>query len=106
MEVGANSRNLLSANEAACRGYEDVFILSFEPLLNHYCALSHAKRADSRSELGMLDGGRGYALPFAVASSAESYAELGVTRVDGCSGLLTPNKQQSVDGYNATFVPW
>ena len=47
VEVGSNSRNTLAAVEARCGGNEDVFVLSFEPLLGQYCRLSASeKRCD------------------------------------------------------------
>jgi len=112
VEVGANSRNTLASTEARCAGNEDVFVVSFEPLLGQYCRLTAAQRSDSVSGLGACAGTEdrndieiipnGIVLPMAVGSS-DSIQEFRVSALDGCSSLLASNDEASKDDRGDTF---
>jgi len=112
VEVGANSRNTLASTEARCAGNEDVFVVSFEPLLGQYCRLTAAQRSDSMSRLGACAGNdasgdlevlpNGIVLPMAVGSS-DSIQEFRVSALDGCSSLLASNDEASKDDRGDTF---
>ena len=102
VEVGANSRNTLASTEARCSGNEDVFVVSFEPLMGQYCRLTAADNSDTMNLLGGSGGGgdstatrNGVALPFAVGASDEPQ-NFHVSALDGCSGLLTPLSKKAV----------
>ncbi|GMH84164.1 hypothetical protein TrST_g12295 [Triparma strigata] len=92
VEVGANSRNLLAWAEARCEGNEDVYVISFEPLLAQYAAITHAAKHDELTALGETRGARngmGVSLPLAVASGVD-YLYFNVSPLDSCSGTLDP----------------
>ena len=112
VEVGTNSRNTLASTEARCAGNEDVFVVSFEPLLGQYCRLTAAQRSDSMSHLGTCTRSRdqhdsevisnSIVLPMAVGSS-DSIQEFRVSAIDGCSSLLATNDEASRDDRGDTF---
>ena len=112
VDVGTNSRNTLASTEARCAGNEDVFVISFEPLLGQYCRLTAAQRSDSMSHLGTCIGSRdlndtemipnGIVIPMAVGSS-DSIQEFRVSAIDGCSSLLATNDEASKDDRGDTF---
>ena len=112
VEVGTNSRNTLASTEARCAGNEDVFVVSFEPLLGQYCRLTAAQRSDRMSHLGICTGSKdlndaetipnGIVLPMAVGSS-DSIQEFRVSAIDGCSSLLATNDEASKDDRGDTF---
>jgi FkbM family methyltransferase len=106
VEVGANSRNTLAATEARCSGNEDVFVVSFEPLLGQYCRLTAAGKSDTMNRLGACSGSgeingddlepNGVVLPIAIGPS-DSTQEFRVSALDGCSSLLATNDEALKD---------
>lgn len=96
LELGANTIYTVKGTaHAPVRGPEeralkakDIFVLSFEPLLNKYIQnLEQVTAWNEEGQLGQyMPDGRGIILPFAVGPD-EGLASFGVSSVSGCSSL-------------------
>ena len=96
LELGANTIYTVKGTaRAPVRGPEeralkakDIFVLSFEPLLNKYIQnLEQVTAWNEEGQLGQyMPDGRGIILPFAVGPD-EGLASFGVSSVSGCSSL-------------------
>lgn len=97
IEVGANSRNTLATTEARCAGNEDVFVVSFEPLLGQYCLLTSSSKFDHATRLGAGESASNLVLPFAVTPNDGESLDFFVSTIDGCSSLLEANAMPGSD---------
>jgi len=90
LEVGTNSRDLLSdfaEVEAFSRG---AFLLSFEPLLDKYAFVLNRKGGGQAEVMHSLGRQHEQAMVFPMAVGCTGSAKLFVTKSDGCSSLYLP----------------